>query len=122
MNTQMDALNEELEKERNNSLELVKSMQESERSNQENAQQLQLQYEAKLEELKVENVNLLNEFDARVANLAETHGTQLVTITYQLEQSDLEKASFSSEYESLVSSLLSPSRLFQHFCLFEPLF
>jgi predicted nucleic acid-binding Zn-ribbon protein len=75
MNTQIGELNKELEKEKDNSLELVKSMQETERSNQENEMRV---LSSKLEQLNTEKISFESEIESLV-RFFKYHGNDILT-------------------------------------------
>jgi flagellar biosynthesis chaperone FliJ len=83
MNIQIDALNEELEKERNNSLQSVKSIEETTKLNDASKQEHEAQWKA----------------------LNENHENELRSLNNKLEQIQTEKISIETETESLVSFL-----------------
>jgi predicted nucleic acid-binding Zn-ribbon protein len=75
MNTQIGELNKELEKEKDNSLELVKSMQETERSNQENEMRV---LNSTLEQLNTEKISFESEIESLV-RFFKYHGNDILT-------------------------------------------
>jgi flagellar biosynthesis chaperone FliJ len=84
MNIQIDALNEELEKEKESSLELAKTIQESTKLNDASKHEHEAQWKA----------------------LNENHENELRSLSSKIDQINAEKISFQAEIESLVRFFL----------------